>query len=42
VKQITVDKNGKVTGEKVLKQGEKGKNLKLTIDSKFQQGVKIF
>jgi penicillin-binding protein 2B len=39
VKQITVDKNGKVTGEKVLKQGEKGKNLKLTIDSKFQQGV---
>ncbi|GAB2022754.1 penicillin-binding protein PBP2B [Pseudolactococcus yaeyamensis] len=39
VKQITVDKNGNVTGEKVLKQGEKGKNLKLTIDSKFQQGV---
>ena len=39
MKQITVEKNGNVTGEKVLKQGEKGKNLKLTIDSKFQQGV---
>lgn len=39
VKQITVDKNGNVTGEKVLKQGEKGKNLKLTIDSKFQQEI---
>ncbi|MDN5415222.1 MAG: penicillin-binding protein 2 [Lactococcus raffinolactis] len=39
VKQVMVDKNGKVTGEKVLKPGEKGKNLKLTIDSKFQQGV---
>ncbi|MGX6992094.1 penicillin-binding transpeptidase domain-containing protein, partial [Pseudolactococcus reticulitermitis] len=39
VKQVIVDKNGKVTGEKVVKQGEKGKNLKLTIDSKFQKGV---
>lgn len=39
VKQVTVDKKGQVTGEKTIKAGEKGKNLKLTIDSKFQQGV---
>lgn len=39
VKQISVDKKGQVTGEKTLVQGEKGNNLKLTIDSKFQQGV---
>ena len=39
VKQVIVDKNGQVKGEKILKPGEKGKNLKLTIDSKFQQGV---
>ncbi|MDR1606137.1 MAG: penicillin-binding protein 2 [Streptococcaceae bacterium] len=39
VKQVTVDKKGQVTGEKTLVKGEKGKNLKLTIDLKFQQGV---
>lgn len=39
VKQVMVDKNGKVTGEETLTKGERGKNLKLTIDEKFQQGV---
>jgi penicillin-binding protein 2B len=39
VKQVVVDKEGQITGEETLTKGERGKNLKLTIDSKFQQGV---
>ncbi len=39
VKEISVDKNGEIANEQTLVQGERGKNLKLTIDSKFQQGV---
>ncbi|GFH42546.1 penicillin-binding protein 2B [Lactococcus hodotermopsidis] len=39
VKQVTVDKNGNVTNEKTLTKGKKGKNIKLTIDPEFQEGV---
>nr|WP_228407490.1 penicillin-binding transpeptidase domain-containing protein [Lactococcus insecticola] len=39
VKEVKVNKDGKVTGTQTITKGEKGKNIKLTIDSKFQQGV---
>ncbi|MBL1230665.1 penicillin-binding protein 2 [Enterococcus sp. BWB1-3] len=37
--QLVVDNNGKVTSQTLVSEGEKGQNLKLTIDSKFQTKV---
>ncbi len=39
VKRVIVDKQGHVKKEETLVKGEAGNNLKLTLDSKFQQGV---
>ena len=39
VREITVDKEGKVDSDKIIQKGSKGNNLKLTIDLDFQKGV---
>ncbi|WP_369351155.1 penicillin-binding protein PBP2B [Streptococcus hillyeri] len=39
VRQITVDKKGKVIANQITQEGSKGKNIKLTIDLNFQEGV---
>lgn len=39
LRQVTVDKSGKIVSDQVTSQGEKGKNIKLTIDLDFQEGV---
>lgn len=38
-KQINLDKNGNVESMETIAEGQKGKNLKLTIDLAFQDGV---
>ena len=39
VREITVDKEGKVDSDKITQKGSKGNNLQLTIDLNFQKGV---
>ena len=39
VREITVDKEGKVDSDKIIQKGSKGNNLQLTIDLDFQKGV---
>ena len=39
VREITVDKEGKVASDKITQKGSKGNNLQLTIDLDFQKGV---
>jgi len=37
--EVSVDRNGKIVDQKTISEGKKGDNLKLSIDSKFQQKV---
>ncbi|MDN6129545.1 MAG: penicillin-binding protein 2, partial [Tetragenococcus halophilus] len=37
--EVSVDRNGQIVDQKTLSEGEKGDNLKLSIDSEFQQKV---
>ncbi|GMG70428.1 penicillin-binding transpeptidase domain-containing protein [Tetragenococcus halophilus] len=37
--EVSVDRNGQIVDQKTLSEGEKGDNLKLSIDSEFQQRV---
>ncbi|KXT75078.1 Cell division protein FtsI (Peptidoglycan synthetase) [Streptococcus sp. DD10] len=39
IKEVNLDKNGNFENIQTVTKGEKGKNLKLTIDSDFQSGV---
>ncbi|MFC3927484.1 penicillin-binding protein PBP2B [Streptococcus caprae] len=39
VRQVTVDRKGEVISDAITEEGAKGKNIKLTIDLKFQEGV---
>ncbi|MFC5631180.1 MULTISPECIES: penicillin-binding protein PBP2B [Streptococcus] len=39
VRQITVDKKGTIVDDNETQSGSRGKNIKLTIDLKFQEGV---
>lgn len=41
VREITVDKEGKVDSDKIIQKGSKGNNLKLTIDLDFKRELKI-
>lgn len=37
--EVSVDRNGQIVGQKNISEGKKGDNLKLSIDSEFQQEV---
>ncbi|OFI45785.1 penicillin-binding protein [Floricoccus penangensis] len=39
ISEVYLDKNGNISDTKVLSDGKPGKNVKLTIDLKFQEGV---
>ncbi|OFI49626.1 penicillin-binding protein [Floricoccus tropicus] len=39
ISEVYLDKNGNISDNKVISEGQPGKNLKLTIDLKFQEGV---
>ncbi|WP_398586674.1 penicillin-binding protein PBP2B [Streptococcus sp. sy004] len=38
-RQVTVDKSGQIVSDQQTSQGQKGQNIKLTIDLSFQEGV---
>ena len=39
ISKVEINKSGEVTGTKTIQEGQKGDNLKLTIDLNFQNGV---